>query len=560
MSKPPAEESRRDFIKQTALAVTALAAGPALASAGGPAAPPDRETPWYRRTLRWGQTNITEIDPARYDIGWWREHWKRTADAGRHHQRRRHRGLLSQPRAAAPPGGAPRGPRSLRRTVPGGARGRAWSCSPGWTPTAPTRSSTARIRTGSRWTRRPPAQGGRTVRHLRQRPVLRRAHPGHPARDRRAIPPRGVHRQQLERAGARHDLLLRELPASVSAARRQGNPPRERLERRRLPRVDPLELRPPAGNLGPEQPDDESRRRAGLHLGRHEQRQRERASVRASATSRPSASAPAIIMLDHQARSDATGFQHNGEAGKLIHGLLGLGQARPREHGHVPGRAADIPAGQQARSRSPPVDAGRHRGRAAALVASHRRVPRGPPHVSHRGAGLPLAQGARGAFSSTGSPSPRSASCGRSRTRISTAATRPSCSWSCRGAGSRRPSSGRASPTCRCTPTTSIAMPTGSQRWSLPNLGAMSDAQVRRDSPLRCRRRRPAGHRRKQSLRRVGRSAPRLRARRPVRGPRDRFAACRRRGSAQEAGGRHRPHLPPAAPGTACARGRPAIR
>jgi hypothetical protein len=28
--------------------------------------------------LRWGQTNITERDPQRYDIAWWRQHWKRT--------------------------------------------------------------------------------------------------------------------------------------------------------------------------------------------------------------------------------------------------------------------------------------------------------------------------------------------------------------------------------------------------------------------------------------------------------------------------------------------------
>jgi hypothetical protein len=38
--------------------------------------------PWYRRTLRWGQTNITEIDPARYDIPWWRQYWRRTAVQG----------------------------------------------------------------------------------------------------------------------------------------------------------------------------------------------------------------------------------------------------------------------------------------------------------------------------------------------------------------------------------------------------------------------------------------------------------------------------------------------
>ncbi|HEY5911503.1 MAG TPA: alpha-amylase family protein [Verrucomicrobiae bacterium] len=38
--------------------------------------------PWYRRTFRWGQTNITEIDPARYDISWWRKYWKRTRTQG----------------------------------------------------------------------------------------------------------------------------------------------------------------------------------------------------------------------------------------------------------------------------------------------------------------------------------------------------------------------------------------------------------------------------------------------------------------------------------------------
>jgi hypothetical protein len=35
-------------------------------------------TPWYKRTYRWGQTNITEKDPVRYDIPWWRDFWKRT--------------------------------------------------------------------------------------------------------------------------------------------------------------------------------------------------------------------------------------------------------------------------------------------------------------------------------------------------------------------------------------------------------------------------------------------------------------------------------------------------
>lgn len=44
--------------------------------------PNRKREPWYRTTYRWGQTNITEIDPTRYDVGWWREQWKRTHTQG----------------------------------------------------------------------------------------------------------------------------------------------------------------------------------------------------------------------------------------------------------------------------------------------------------------------------------------------------------------------------------------------------------------------------------------------------------------------------------------------
>jgi len=37
---------------------------------------------WYRRTLRWGQTNLTEKDPVRYDAEWWRAYWRRTRVQG----------------------------------------------------------------------------------------------------------------------------------------------------------------------------------------------------------------------------------------------------------------------------------------------------------------------------------------------------------------------------------------------------------------------------------------------------------------------------------------------
>ncbi|HEX2326729.1 MAG TPA: beta-galactosidase, partial [Chloroflexota bacterium] len=40
--------------------------------------------PWYRRVMRWGQTNIREVDaaPGRHDTRWWVEHWQRTRVQG----------------------------------------------------------------------------------------------------------------------------------------------------------------------------------------------------------------------------------------------------------------------------------------------------------------------------------------------------------------------------------------------------------------------------------------------------------------------------------------------
>jgi hypothetical protein len=65
--------TRRDFLQAGAAGAVAISANPAHA---------DTSLPWYKRTLRWGQTNITERDPVRYDIGWWREYWKRTEVQG----------------------------------------------------------------------------------------------------------------------------------------------------------------------------------------------------------------------------------------------------------------------------------------------------------------------------------------------------------------------------------------------------------------------------------------------------------------------------------------------
>jgi hypothetical protein len=77
--------SRRSFLKK-AVAATVTLAGADLISLSVGSSPENSqhasETPWYRRVTRWGQTNITEKDPAHYDISWWRNHWKSTETQG----------------------------------------------------------------------------------------------------------------------------------------------------------------------------------------------------------------------------------------------------------------------------------------------------------------------------------------------------------------------------------------------------------------------------------------------------------------------------------------------
>lgn len=67
------DPTRRTFVK-TGIAGALAAPSFLLAQAS--------QLPWYRRALRWGQTNINELDPTRYDIDWWRQHWKRTRVQG----------------------------------------------------------------------------------------------------------------------------------------------------------------------------------------------------------------------------------------------------------------------------------------------------------------------------------------------------------------------------------------------------------------------------------------------------------------------------------------------
>src|SRR5262249_2567521 len=78
-------DSRRTFLKKLAVA------GAALGTLHGANAASDQNQeeqdlapnmPWYQRITRWGQTNITEVDPDRYDIGWWRKYWRQTQTQG----------------------------------------------------------------------------------------------------------------------------------------------------------------------------------------------------------------------------------------------------------------------------------------------------------------------------------------------------------------------------------------------------------------------------------------------------------------------------------------------
>ena len=78
-------KSRRAFLKKTSLAAIAVAGADLFVLSAN--YPIDKsievgEVPWFRRITRWGQTNITEKDPANYDITWWRNYWKSTQTQG----------------------------------------------------------------------------------------------------------------------------------------------------------------------------------------------------------------------------------------------------------------------------------------------------------------------------------------------------------------------------------------------------------------------------------------------------------------------------------------------
>ncbi|MBS1660532.1 MAG: beta-galactosidase [Bacteroidetes bacterium] len=68
--------ARRNFIKQSLAGAWLLTTGDATGVIAG------ATLPWYRTVTRWGQVNITEKDPQQYDISWWRNYWKQTGTRG----------------------------------------------------------------------------------------------------------------------------------------------------------------------------------------------------------------------------------------------------------------------------------------------------------------------------------------------------------------------------------------------------------------------------------------------------------------------------------------------
>jgi len=83
---PKMGDSRRNFLKQSALTAAAFAVGDFVSIAStkvsGYMQREENDIPWYKKVTRWGQINITEKDPPQYDIPWWRKYWKETETEG----------------------------------------------------------------------------------------------------------------------------------------------------------------------------------------------------------------------------------------------------------------------------------------------------------------------------------------------------------------------------------------------------------------------------------------------------------------------------------------------
>ena len=187
--------------------------------------------------------------------------------AGRDHQRRRHRGVLSEQIPAAIPRAVPQRARSLRRTDRGRASRRAGGHGADGLQSHRGEFLSGPPRLVRAHGRRQAVPCRRQVHHLHQQRLLRRVSARRPAGDHPALQTRRDHRQQLGGDGSRQHLLLRQLPAQVQGEDRTGDPAARQLGRPRVPAVDHVELRAAHRTLGVQQPHHAGRGRRRIASG-----------------------------------------------------------------------------------------------------------------------------------------------------------------------------------------------------------------------------------------------------------------------------------------------------
>jgi hypothetical protein len=79
MIRATSSMTRRTFLRNTMAGAVLIGGSAGVVEGSHPQSrSASSSLPWYRRAYLWGQTNITEKDPVRYDISWWRGYWKRT--------------------------------------------------------------------------------------------------------------------------------------------------------------------------------------------------------------------------------------------------------------------------------------------------------------------------------------------------------------------------------------------------------------------------------------------------------------------------------------------------
>ena len=432
-------------------------------------------------------------------------------DAGDRGERGRHRGLLPHSGAAPPAGRVPWRARPLRGARAGGPPGRHRGLrahglqrrGPGGLPGAPGMVHARRGRQALF-----PRPG--PLRTLHQRAVLPRAHPGHPARGRGELSAGGLHRQRLERPPAGQHLLLRELPREVQGRARPRPSRHSGLERARLPRLDRVELRLPARDLGPLRRGRARGGRSGVLVGRHDRRHARRRRQRLPRLSRDLPPRPDGHARPPATRRDERLCRQRAD-GQARPRPAGVGQAGAGEHGALPDGGSELPPGRAAGAGAAPVGGRGLRGRNPALVALRERVPRGPAPLRDAVGPEPMVRGESGRLA----PAPA-----RGHRGCRLFAAQPRLLRPGRRGSARPPAPARlpAGPDSRTDP-----VPARPRRRPRAQYGRAAHARIaqpggdggradRRRARVRRRRGRAGGHRRHQPLRCLWRYARRLRA------------------------------------------------